>query len=66
MFVYLVVAMILIIILVILKSPQHKGKCEEDIVKNILEKIGGYQYIVKNIRINDNGKSRQIYHIAVT
>ena len=35
MFIYLVVAMILIIILVILKSPQYKGKCGEDIVKNI-------------------------------
>lgn len=66
MFIYLVVLMTLVIIAVILKSPQYKGKCGEDIVKKILETMKGYHHIINNIMFNDNGKSRQIDHIAIT
>lgn len=66
MFIYLLVVIVLIIILAILKSPQYKGKYGEDIVKNKLKTIEGYHNILNDIMLNDNGKSRQIDHIAIT
>ena len=65
---YIIVIIVLVLILVVLKlkSPQYKGKCGEKIVKKQLENISGYKYIINNIMINDNGKSRQIDHIAIT
>lgn len=63
---YIVVIIVLILIILKLKSPQYKGKCGEEIVKKQLENINGYKHIINNIMINDNGKSRQIDHIAIT
>lgn len=63
---YIIVIIVLIIIILKLKSPQYKGKYGEEIVKKQLENMNGYKYIINNIMINDNGKSRQIDHIAIT
>lgn len=63
---YIIIIIALIIIILKLKSPQYKGKCGEEIVKKQLENMSGYKYIINNIMINDNGKSRQIDHIAIT
>lgn len=63
---YIIIIIALIIIILKLKSPQYKGKCGEEIVKKQLESMSGYKYIINNIMINDNGKSRQIDHIAIT
>lgn len=46
--------------------PKYKGKVGEKIVAEDLEKIDGYKHIINNVMINDNGKSRQIDHIAIT
>lgn len=66
MFICLVLSIALIMMGMILKSPKYKGKCGEEIVKNILGTINGYNRIINNIMLNDNGKSRQIDHIAIT
>lgn len=63
---YIIIIIALIIIILKLKSPQYKGKCGEEIVKKQLENMSGYKHIINNIMINDNGKSRQIDHIAIT
>ena len=43
-----------------------KGKSGEKLVAERLEIIDGHKHIINNIMINDNGKSRQIDHIAIT
>ena len=43
-----------------------KGKSGEKLVAERLEIIDGHKHILNNIMINDNGKSRQIDHIAIT
>lgn len=66
MLIYAIVLIIILVILLKLKSPQYKGKCGENIVNKILQEIEGYNYVVRNIMLNDNGKSRQIDHIFVS
>ena len=44
----------------------YKGKQGEKAIAILLENINGYKFIINNIMINDNGKSRQIDHIAIT
>lgn len=66
MFIFLVVSIAVIILGMVLNSPQYKGKCGERIVKNKLEGINGYNRVINNIMLNDNGKSRQIDHIVIT
>lgn len=66
MFIYMIVFIILLVILAKLKSPQYKGKCGENIINQILQQMDGYKYVLNDIMINDNGKSRQIDHIFVS
>lgn len=63
---FIFTAIIGIIFAVILNSPSYKGKSGEKIVAERLENIDGHKYIINNIMINDNGKSRQIDHISIT
>lgn len=58
---------ILIIIFVNnLKKPETKGNYGEIKVSKKLDTISKEKYILNNIYINDNGKSRQIDHIVIT
>lgn len=66
MLIYTMLVIILVVILIILKSPQYKGKCGENIVNKILQQMEEDKYVLNNIMINDNGKSRQIDHILVS
>lgn len=66
MFIYSITFIILLVILIKLRSPQYKGKCGENIVNKILQQMDGDRYVLNNIMINDNGKSRQIDHIFVS
>lgn len=47
-------------------NDKEKGKLGEKIVASELEKINGDKKILNDIMINDQGKSRQIDHIAIT
>lgn len=49
-----------------IESANFKGKSGEKMVAERLEILDGDKYIINNIMINDNGKSRQIDHIAIT
>lgn len=63
----LIVCGIIVIVLVNnLENPQTKGKYGESKVAEKLETISKERYILNNIYINDNGKSRQIDHIVIT
>lgn len=66
MLIYFILFSILFFVLLILKSPKYKGKSGENIVSKILHDMEGYNYILDNIMINDNGKSRQIDHILIS
>lgn len=63
---FIVVAVVGAILIVKLNSPNYKGKSGEKLVANRLDIIDGHKYIMNDIMINDNGKSRQIDHIAIT
>lgn len=56
----------IIIILAVYNSPNFKGRDGERIVAEKLENVEGKKYVVNNIMINDNGKSRQIDHILIS
>ncbi len=66
--IFIIIDIIILILLIILKkwSIKFKGEEGEKAVARHLEMIDGHKYIFNNIMINDNGKSRQIDHIAVT
>lgn len=49
-----------------LTKEEFKGHEGEKITARYLEKINGYKHIMNNVIINDNGKTRQIDHIAIT
>ena len=66
MLIYTIVVIVLIIILIKVNSPKYKGKYGENIVRERLRSIDSYGYIINNIMLNDNGKSRQIDHIAIS
>lgn len=61
-----IVITIILIIIVSLNPSYFKGKSGEKLVAERLDIIDGYKYIINNIMINENGKSRQIDHIAIT
>lgn len=63
---FLIVAIIGTLVIVKLNSPEYKGKTGEKLVAERLEIIDGYKHILNDIMLNDNGKSRQIDHIAIT
>lgn len=66
MWLFIVMIILFFFIIMKLNSPEYKGKNGEKLVAERLEIIDGYKYIFNNIMINDNGKSRQIDHIAIT
>lgn len=66
MLIYAIVFIILVVIVSKLNSPQYKGKYGENVISQALKEIEGYNYVVNNIMLNDNGKSRQIDHIFVS
>lgn len=61
-----VVLIAIIIILAVYNSPNFKGRDGERIVAEKLENVEGKKYVINNIMINDNGKSRQIDHILIS
>ena len=63
---FLIVAILGTLVIVKLNSPEYKGKTGEKLVAERLEIIDGYKHILNDIMLNDNGKSRQIDHIAIT
>lgn len=62
----LLTCILLLFVLQKLKTATIIGLIGENIVSRELENIVGYKKIINNIMINDNGKSRQIDHIAIT
>ena len=47
-------------------KEEYKGKIGEKETAIYLSKIEGNKQIINNITLNDNGKTRQIDHIAIT
>lgn len=65
--IFLIIFIILSVLLILkLNTNDFKGKSGEKLVAERLDIIDGYKYILNNIMFNDNGKSRQIDHIAIT
>ncbi len=72
-FIILLINIIISLILIFIVIPKlekfiikTKGEAGEEAVARHLEMVDGDRYIFNDIMINDNGKSRQIDHIAVT
>ena len=66
MVLFIIIVIVFILVIGKLNSPGYKGKTGEKLVAERLEIIDGYKHILNNIMLNDNGKSRQIDHIAIT
>ena len=62
---FIIVIIVFIVIKFFKRNTTIKGKVGEEIVRLSLEDIPGYNKIINNIYINDNGKSRQIDHILI-
>lgn len=65
LFMIIIITALLLAIL-ISNSTTYKGKSGEKMVAERLDILDDPKYIMNNIMINENGKSRQIDHIAIT
>lgn len=62
----IITLLIILILLLWSNTAKYKGKSGEKIVANYLDAIQGEKRLIHNVILEENGKTRQIDHIAIT